>query len=94
MVEAVAVLQYLHSYPVGDYILRYVLRVNERQSAMMPFDQTLTVRISNEDREAAYAGWRRRWKHWDGRRDADGHTHAALIDMLFVRSSKEAGYEA
>lgn len=52
------------------------------------------MEMSNEETEMAYAGWRRCWKRWGGPRGADGHTHAAFIDIPFVRSFEEEGYEA
>lgn len=59
---------------------------------MMPVDQTTVVKVGIENCETAFAGWRKRWKHRRGRREADGNTHTAFMDMPLLRLFEEAGY--
>lgn len=60
---------------------------------MIHVGKTLTVKMGNEEREAAYASCQWRWIHWGGRCAVDRHTHSAFRDMPFVRSIEEADYE-
>lgn len=46
-----------------------------------------------EERETAFACWFKRWMHWAGRLDPTDDTHAAFMDMTFIRSHEDVGYE-
>lgn len=61
---------------------------------MMPFGQTLTLKIGSKECETAYGGWRQLWNYGGGRRDANVDMHADLIDMQFVHSFQQASYNA
>lgn len=63
IVEADDVLRYPPPYTVDDYISRYVSCLNAHRSAVMPVSQALILKVGVEEREKAYAGWQRCWKH-------------------------------
>lgn len=88
------VLRYSPPYPVDERIAWCVTRLDARRFAMMPVGQTQTVKVVNEECETVYAEWRWRWKHWGDRCASDGHIYAAFMDIPFVRSVEDAGYEA
>lgn len=56
-------LRYSPSYAVHEYISQCIPRLDARRFAIIPVCQALTVNGGSEEREKAYEGWRRRWKH-------------------------------
>lgn len=93
-VGACGLMRYPSPYPVDEYFLRYVSRLDACQLAMMPVSRTLNDNVCNEEQETAYTRWWRRWKHRGGRRAPDDHTHDAFMDMTSLYSIEEAGYKA
>lgn len=53
----------------------------------------MTVKIVWAGRETAYAGWRRRWKHWGEWLTEDDQAHGKFIDNLFDRAVEKVPYE-
>lgn len=61
---------------------------------MVPIGLTMTVEDRKVDLQTAYAGWQQCWKHWGGQFVANGHIHAAFMEIPFARSVQKAGYQA
>lgn len=80
-------------YLVHEYFRRLSGSLDARRFAILLFRSTLTVTIALAECETAYAGWQRRWKHWDCRRTEDDHTHGKCICMTFVRSVEKVFLE-
>lgn len=86
-------LWHLHRYLFDEFISQYGPLLDARRVAMKPVGLILTVEVDNKVRETAYPQSSHWWTHWSVRCDADGYTHATLIDMPLVWSFDETGYE-
>lgn len=64
-------------------------KIDVRRFATMQPGQRSTVCVEYEERETEYAGCFKGWKRWGWRRARTTETHAAYMDMTFMRSNEE-----
>lgn len=94
VVRASGVLRYSSPYPADEYTSQYYLCLDGNQFLMMPVRRILTVMVGNKELRTIYALWGPQWKHLGGRRDVDNDLHSAFMDVIFLGSFEEAGYDA